>query len=195
MIAQKVLREKIEGAKDGLKVIIGAAAISYPNWIDTEQRDLNVVDEDNWLAYFRPGDIDNLLAEHVWEHIDPGEQKQATLNCFRFLKPGGVLRIAVPDGYRTDPIYQEEVLPPKDGHTMMFNYHSLSTLLEGCGFRVRLLEYFDETGVFHSYPWRVEDGGMIRRSLRHDTQERFFRFQGKYRMNYTSLIADGVKPV
>jgi len=186
------LCEKITFNKNNLKIIIGAAAIAYPGWIDTEQKELDVVSFENWEAYFTPDSINNLLAEHVWEHIDPKDQKTATLNCFHFLKPGGILRIAVPDGYRTDPDYLEEVLPPKDGHTMMFNYKTLSRLLESCGFQVNLLEYFDENGRFHYCPWELDDG-MIRRSLRYDTQESFKRSLGKYKVNYTSLIADAVK--
>ena len=44
----------------------------------------------------------------------------AFTECFRYLKPGGLLRIAVPDGNRNDPEYIEEVSPPKDGHQLLF---------------------------------------------------------------------------
>lgn len=193
MTVKTALLKKIDLSNNELKVIIGAAAIKYKGWIDTEEKDLDVVSTEDWEVYFKPESIKCLLAEHVWEHIDPANQELATLNCFRFLEPGGLLRIAVPDGYRTEPVYLEEVLPPKDGHTMMFNYQTLSRLLEKCGFQVTLLEYFDENGKFNYKPWNPENG-MIRRSLKYDSQNRFRYTSNGYRMKYTSLIVDAVKP-
>lgn len=36
-------------------------------------------------------------AEHVWEHLSLHDAHRATRNCFRNLRPGGRLRLAVPD--------------------------------------------------------------------------------------------------
>lgn len=43
------------------------------------------------------GLADAFLAEHVWEHLSLEDAHRATRNCYRFLRPGGRLRLAVPD--------------------------------------------------------------------------------------------------
>lgn len=43
------------------------------------------------------GFADAFLAEHVWEHLSLEDAHRATRNCYRFLRPGGRLRLAVPD--------------------------------------------------------------------------------------------------
>lgn len=41
--------------------------------------------------------IDAIYASHVWEHLYLDEALRLTEECFRVLKPGGFLRIVVPD--------------------------------------------------------------------------------------------------
>jgi predicted SAM-dependent methyltransferase len=60
-------------------------------------------------------------------------------------------------------------------------------MLEDVGFRVHLLEYWDEEGQFHFEDWN-DDCGHIKRSRRYDKRNQM----GK--LNYTSLIVDAVKP-
>lgn len=43
------------------------------------------------------GLADAFLAEHVWEHLSLDDAHRATRNCQRYLRPGGRLRLAVPD--------------------------------------------------------------------------------------------------
>lgn len=43
------------------------------------------------------GLVDAFLAEHVWEHLSLQDAHRATRNCRRHLRPGGRLRLAVPD--------------------------------------------------------------------------------------------------
>ena len=95
----------------------------------------------------------------------------------------------MPDGNRKDAEYVEEVSPPKDGHQLLFTVDDFIRRLVRVGFRVTPLEYFDAKEEFHCYPWREEDG-LIRRSARYDTQERFKRGA----LYYTSLIVDARKP-
>lgn len=45
-----------------------------------------------------PGGLaDAFVAEHVWEHLSLSDAHVAARNCQRYLRPGGRLRIAVPD--------------------------------------------------------------------------------------------------
>ena len=60
---------------------------------------------------------------------------QVNANCYEFLRPGGRLRIAVPDGFHPEPGYIEYVRPGgtgigADDHKVLYNYQSLRKLLE-----------------------------------------------------------------
>lgn len=43
------------------------------------------------------GAVDGIVTEHVLEHLTYGEAKQLLGECYRILKPGGILRVIVPD--------------------------------------------------------------------------------------------------
>lgn len=43
------------------------------------------------------GLVDAFVAEHVWEHLSLQDAHRATRSCQRYLRPGGRLRLAVPD--------------------------------------------------------------------------------------------------
>jgi predicted SAM-dependent methyltransferase len=174
-----------------LRVVVGAGRVPVAGWIRSEESFLDLLDPETWDRYFRPGTIDALLAEHVWEHLDAHAGTVAARTCFTYLKPGGYLRIAVPDGHFPDPAYIKEVEPGGTGcgatdHKVLYTAESLTALVSETGFEPRLLEYFDRDGVFHETPWDPE-AGMIRRSRRFDPRNR-------HGLSYTSLIADAFKP-
>ncbi len=174
-----------------LKVIIGAADVSQRGWVRTDIGHLNVLKEKDWARYFDDASIDALLAEHVWEHLTVADGFLAAKNCFKFLKPGGYFRIAVPDGNFPDVKYIDYVKPMGSGpgsgdHKVLYTYKTLGDLLQRCGFKVKLLEYWDEQAEFHSTPWSAEDG-LILRSRWNDARNT------KEKINYTSLIVDAVK--
>ncbi len=178
--------------KKPVKVVIGACYTFFPGWIHTDIDTLDILKEENWRKYFQPGTLDAMLAEHVWEHLTPEQGKQAFGNCFRYLKPGGFLRVAVPDGFHASPDYIEMVRPGgwgqgADDHKILYNYQLMSAVLKDIGFEVRLLEYHDEKKVFHQENWDPKDG-MVNRSARFDKRNQ----EGK--LVYTSLIIDAVKP-
>lgn len=178
--------------KKPVKVVIGACYTFFPGWIHTDIDTLDILKEENWRKYFQPGTLDAMLAEHVWEHLTPEQGKQAFSNCFRYLKPGGFLRVAVPDGFHASPDYIEMVRPGgwgqgADDHKILYNYQLMSAVLKDIGFEVRLLEYHDEKNVFHQENWDPKDG-MVNRSARFDKRNQ----EGK--LVYTSLIIDAVKP-
>jgi predicted SAM-dependent methyltransferase len=171
-----------------LKVVLGSGPVTLGGWLATDSDVLDVTSLRAWERLFRPDSIDRLMAEHVFEHLSDSDCTTAFQQCLRYLKRGGVLRIAVPDGYRRDRDYVEEVTPPKDGHRQLFTVESLTRLLNRVGFETTPLEYFDAKEEFHCYPWNEADG-LIRRSARFDSQERFKRGS----LYYTSLIVDARK--
>ncbi len=175
-----------------VRIILGAGGTSYPGWISTDYPTLDVTDEKSWHRLFQALKIDALLAEHVFEHLTDNQIVAAFANAYRFLKIGGYIRIAVPDGYHPDTEYIEMVKPGGKGpgskdHKQLFNYQTLSDQLEKAGFVVRLLEWFDEQGTFNFQEWKRQDG-FISRSSRYDERNT------KIPLSYTSLILDAHKP-
>lgn len=179
-------------AEGECRIVVGASGVIPPGWIGTDIDQLNLLSERDWLRYFQPNSVDSILAEHVWEHLTPEQGLQAATLCSRFLKPGGYLRAAVPDGAHTDPQYISYVKPGGSGagaddHKVLYTNDSFSTMFRSAGFDdVDALEYFDADGQFCSSDWRTEDG-MIHRSIRFDKRNQ----DGQ--PNYTSLIVDAKK--
>lgn len=179
------------------KIIIGAGATQFEGWIPTNKELLNLLDESDWESYFEPNTLDAILAEHVWEHLTPGEAVVAAMHCFRFLKPGGYLRVAVPDGFHPDHDYIEWVRPGGNGpgaddHKVLYTYDTFRNVFASAGFDVSLCEYYDERGEFHSIDWDPEDG-MIRRSRRFD-KITIDRDKSGRDFDFTSIILDAIKP-
>jgi predicted SAM-dependent methyltransferase len=171
------------------KIVIGAWGRYDSGWIPTQRDFLDLLAPAHWARFFQPNSIDAMLAEHVWEHLTPEEGFAAARICFKYLKPGGYLRVAVPDGLHPDPAYIDLVkvnAPIPNDHKVLYTYGTLRELFERAGFRVVLHEYFDETGTFHFNDWD-ETGGTIWRSKRSHPDNR----RGK--LNQTSVILDAVK--
>lgn len=178
------------------RIVIGANKKPRGDWILTEIYNLNILNEKDWRRYFGEGTIDALLAEHVWEHLTLNEGKIAAQFCFRYLKPGGYIRVAVPDGLFPSADYIDFVRPggfgpSADDHKILYTYRTLSAVFEFAGFEVDLLEYWDEARTFHSSDWDPEHG-MIMRS--HRFAKRTFKCQDGEERNYTSIILDARKP-
>jgi predicted SAM-dependent methyltransferase len=176
----------------GLRIIVGSANTGQAGWISTDYPALNLIDQRSFARLFKPESISHFLAEHVWEHLSPVDAQRAIHNCFEFLEHGGRLRIAVPDGCHPDEDYIAQVKPGgygsgADDHKALYDFRSLSAMMEAAGFQVRLLEWFDEHGQFHFEPWSVDDG-MVKRSTRYDPRN------STNPTTFTSLIIDGIKP-
>lgn len=177
-----------------MKMIVGASSQSYPGWISTQEDELNLLNGSNWDKLFANKKIDAILAEHVWEHLSFQEGVEAAGNCYDFLKPGGYIRCAVPDGFFRNEGYQNLVQVggpgPKDhpaaSHKIVHNYKTLTKMFEKAGFHVQLLEYCDEKGSFHFHEWNPERG-MIYRSCRFDHRNK----DGE--LGFVSLIVDAFK--
>jgi len=173
------------------RIVLGAGNYGQTGWISTDIRSLNLLNERDWRTILAEGSVAAFLAEHVWEHLEPSAGLDAARRCCRYLRPGGHLRLAVPDGLHPDPTYIAAVRPNgtgagADDHKILYTYRTLGALLEQAGLTVRPLEYFDEAGTFHAVDWNPEDG-KIRRSCRFDHRNT----GGK--LVYTSLIVDAIR--
>ncbi len=174
-----------------LRIVIGSGGVPVEGWILTDIDQLDILDEGDWRTYFSPGSIDSILAEHVWEHLTVEDGIRAAKLCRMFLREGGRLRIAVPDGLHPSSEYREAAKPGGHGsgaedHKVLYTWKTLGPVFERAGFRTTLLEYFDEDGEFHSQDWDPANG-MIRRSARFDARN------SPGRRNYTSIILDAIR--
>ena len=178
-----------------LKVVVGAGEFNNnPGWLQTQEDDLNLLDESTWEKRFEHNSLSAILAEHVWEHLTFEEGVKAAKICYIFLKPSGHIRCAVPDAFFPDETYQNIVKVggpgPKDhpaaSHKIVHNYKTLTQMFNIAGFDVVLLEYCDERGNFYFIDWDANDG-VIFRSKRYDS-----RNQGD-QLGFPSLIVDAIK--
>lgn len=176
-----------------LRLVVGASGVYGMGWINTDVEYLDLLNKRHWEVAFHRNSIDAILAEHVWEHLTPDEGLEAAERCFEYLRPGGYLRVAVPDGWHPDPGYIEHVRPGGSGpgaadHKVLYNYSTFSAIFEKAGFRVVPLEWYDCEREFHYVSWNTQEG-KIWRSRRYDERNK----EGIIR--YTSLIIDARKDV
>ena len=156
------------------RIVIGSSGTAQAGWVQTDREVIDLLSEETWLVYFVPGSLDGILAEHVWEHLSANDATRAAEICFKFLKPGGYLRVAVPDGLNPNSSYIDQVRPGgtgpgADDHKVLYVYSTFRDLFIAAGFEVRLYEYYDDMGRFHFNDWGPLDG-MIRRSMRYEKQ-------------------------
>lgn len=188
------LRNRISDATP-LKVIIGGGDVKFDkDWIITNVEELDVENSVDWYFLFEDKKADNLFAEHVWEHL--ANPERAIRNCYDYLRSGGVLRIAVPDGLHPSQYYIDSVKPGgtgagADDHKYLYNYNNLSKMLEKAGFKVELVEFWNEHKTFSAQAKESIDRGIVKRSLKYD--ERNLDSSGTKSPNYTSLIIDAIK--
>jgi predicted SAM-dependent methyltransferase len=178
-----------------IRIVIGAGVYNNnPGWIHTQENEIDLLDEGTWKNRFESRSITAILAEHVWEHLTYEEGMEAAKICYKYLKPGGYIRCAVPDAFFPDETYQNIVKVggpgpidhPAASHKIVYYYKTLSKMFETAGYKVNLLEYCDENGLFHYNEWDGNDG-VIFRSKRYDP-----RNQGD-KIVVPSLIIDVVK--
>ena len=190
---REVLRLRHATHYPPVRLVVGSGGIAPAGWIATEASYLNLLIDRHWQRCFRPASLDAILAEHVWEHLSAEQGQQAAYTCFRYLRPGGRLRIAVPDGNHPDRSYFEWVRPGGSGpgaddHKVLYTHETLTTLLKVVGFAIEPLEWFDNKGTFQFREWDSNDG-LILRSLRHDKRN------SDGCPHYTSLIVDAIRPM
>jgi predicted SAM-dependent methyltransferase len=177
-----------------LRIIIGAGEQRWQGWIPTQKDELDLLRPKDWEISFHSRPADAFLCEHVWEHLTEVEGQAAEM-CFKYLKPGGYLRCAVPDANFPNLEYQKQAQVggpgPKDhpaaDHKIVYDYRKFMDVFANAGFDVDLLEYCDEQGRFHYHQWSINEG-PIYRSLFLDLRNR----EGV--ISNVSLILDARKP-
>lgn len=136
--------------KNARKLHIGAGRVYLPGFINVDIFDTHHADLycDLTSLPWDKATFDLIYASHVLEHV---HRRQVTATLFvwgKMLRPGGILRLAVPDFGAVVERYREthdlpELLGllyggqnhPKNNHFVIFNYETLSEHLKKAGFK------------------------------------------------------------
>lgn len=209
MISEEI-KEKYS-TQSKIKVVLGSAGIPQEGWIITDKDDLNITKKHHWSRLFKENSIDNLLAEHVFEHLELEEVKDALEYACKYLKKGGVIRIAVPDGYHPSEYYRRMTKPEGEGsgafdHKIFFTIDLLRQIIDQNKFKLVPIEYFDKEGIFHKNPYTVDDGPVLRTAENYplknsEERKKFYdsipkHLKEQFEKNsytYTSLLVDLIK--
>ena len=116
---------------------IGCGSIHHPKWInlDVSPVDPEVLKVDITKGLpFLSNSVDACYNSHVLEHIDRNDAKQFIADCFRVLKPGGIIRIVVPD---LEKITRE--------YLRILDFYSREGQLSDFEYDWILLEMYDQT--------------------------------------------------
>ena len=145
---------------------------------------------------YEDGQFAFVFSEHFFEHLFLDEAIALLNECHRLMKPGGVIRICVPDAdLRTDYPPETAGFPWRkmpfthpEKHKTRWSVYSLSEALRLCGFRALALRYHDRLGAFHDLApasLRTEYSGTL--------AEADFILSLAYVQRASSLIVDGIK--
>jgi predicted SAM-dependent methyltransferase len=149
------------------KLHLGCGHKKYDGWFNTDKKNLDMTICEDWKKYYKEGEVENILLEHVFEHLDELQRKKAIENFKKYLNSNGRIRIAVPDGFNPNKEYIENVKvggngKSADDHKVLFTYKTLIEEFKENGFYFELLEYYDEYGNFHYKNWS-NNGGFVKR--------------------------------
>jgi len=155
--------EQKQNENSSVKINLGCGERPLPGFLNVDIRDIPGIEYPNIdvknLSCFPDNHADYLYACHVLEHLPRTATFRALCEWNRVLKPGGMLRIAVPDWDAMVAYYQEtedlenllNILyggaeEPSNHHYRVFNYGSLKTILAEAGFK-----------RFSRYDWRTTE--------------------------------------
>jgi len=123
--------------KSARMINLGCGSRFHPDWVnaDIAPCDPSVMRCDlSRRLPFPNADFDVVYHSNVLEHIRRDDALAFMRECFRVLKPGGILRVAVPDLERICRLYLEKLQQATAGDTASVNDHEWM-----------LLEMYDQT--------------------------------------------------
>ena len=156
---------------------MGAAEICEEGWLCSDRDALDLFLVRDWNHAFRTTaettkqrsqadelgkevgrvQASNFFAEHVLEHFAPAQVETLIASAFLNLQPGGIFRIAVPDGYQPNEKRQLAIrsgqaqqLGGAHPHRTVWHVDSLPGLFRKFGFHIRMREWWDIEGEFRT---------------------------------------------
>jgi predicted SAM-dependent methyltransferase len=116
---------------------LGCGARFHPGWtnVDVTPRDEGVIAHDLRSAVpFPEKSFDVVYHSHLLEHLPRNEAPAFLAECYRVLKPGGVLRVVVPDLEQIARLYLQALQASLDGDRQWQSHY-----------RWMMLEMYDQT--------------------------------------------------
>lgn len=133
------------------QLCLGAGNVRIPGFISIDSRELPELDyvtSVDKLDMFQDNSVDLIYSCHVLEHFPRRATQRVLREWYRVLKPGGTLRLAVPDFEACVKVYETTKNMalllghlvggqdyPGNTHFMVFDFTYLATLLSEVGFR------------------------------------------------------------
>lgn len=134
-----------------IKIHFGSGEINLQGWINVDARafeHVHIVSDKINLIQFTDGSVDEIYLCHVLEHVSFEDTDLFLQSVLKKLKNGGLLRISVPSFDSIIQIYENNnreldsvkfaLMGGQDYeynfHKSVYNYNTLSALLESCGF-------------------------------------------------------------
>jgi predicted SAM-dependent methyltransferase len=212
----KKIKRAVEANKAFLRLNLGCGYDEWPGWVNADFPNWDMLNENDWKQYLGNHKVDVIYTEHVLEHLDFRQVDKFISLCAKYLKPGGVVRSAVPDEYNPSNEYYHMFKPQpmastyekNTEHQTFWNHDSLGHLFKRYGFEVKPIEYFDADGNFHEGTIDPKYG-PVKRTFRSDFRERHLRDVERegdalewIRLNkhtlkhdyiYSSLVIDAIK--
>ena len=179
-----------------IKLILGAALTNQKGWFSTNEEWLDIANKKHWERLFHTkNSVNNIVAEHVFEHLTIDEMKNSINLIYMYLKKNGTLRIAVPDGNHPDPIYRcntgiKGIGADASDHKQFIKFEFINNLLQEIGFETKIREGYLKDGTLIKSDIEI-DLGFIKRSRSNN----FFDFKEGWDFydSNTSLIIDCIK--
>lgn len=111
MLREAMAVRASSNSKDSVRRLnVGCGRTFHPEWtnVDLESVDPQVLKHDIRQGLpFDDDTFDVVYHSHVLEHLAPEDGERLIAECYRVLKPGGVLRIVVPDLEQIARLYLE----------------------------------------------------------------------------------------
>ena len=193
IVGRSELKRQVDAlaqTKSPIKLILGASHVtpSMEGWIKTDLPQFDITNEEHWKIIFGKNKVNNFLIEHVLEHLTLEQNKIFFAIAKRYLQTKGNIRIAVPDGFNTNPDYINFVKPNGNGpgcedHKLLWNIDLMNSIASEFNFKVICLEFFDKKGTFTTSDFD-ESSGHVYRSYKNSKVNKSI-IEG-----YSSLIVD-----
>ena len=148
---RKLLLPSVLRRRSEIHLHFGCGSIADPRFVNIDARAMphvHLVTQSPMLEFFEPETADSIYACHVFEHLTFRDQNAVLGRWFQLLKPGGLLRLSVPDFDKLLDIYAASgrdattIQPmlmggqdyPGNFHCAIFTERHLSNLLKEAGF-------------------------------------------------------------
>jgi predicted SAM-dependent methyltransferase len=161
-------KARLVAGRDDVKLHLGSGGERKNGWVN-----IDLLGDPVDLAWnlatrlpFDTGSVAAIFHEHLLEHLPLRAGDHFMRECYRVLRPGGILRVGVPDAgqliksYAGDQSYLEELHPGRPAallavqelfywhrHCAMFDVETLSLLFRAAGFPDPVERAFGDTDL------------------------------------------------